>query len=347
MQKEQLATKESASQVLFIIAMLFVILAGIKAAGEIVVMILLAAFFAVIIYPIVALLQKAKVPRVIAISGIVLLIIFVFLAIITMLASSLNDFIRAYPEYAQLLNEKLKQLETLALKHDIHFSADEAMNLFDPSSFFSIATGFLSKLSGTMSRVLLITMLCVFMLFEIRLIPIKLNQILQFPEQSMPHFQRAVNAVSKYLFIKTVVSIITGMLIWAFLSYMEIRFAFLWGVLAFALNFIPSIGSILAAIFPVIQTLLLGDFYDAFIVALGYLVVNIIMGNIIDTRLMGKGLGLSTLMVFASLLFWGWLLGPIGMFLSVPLTIIIKIALENNHYGRKIAIMMGDGKSLT
>ncbi|SES78769.1 AI-2E family transporter [Thorsellia anophelis] len=336
----------SARQVLFIFASIVVLLAGIKTAGSIVILILLAAFFAVILHPVAAKLQQLKVPRGIAITFIVLVIISVFMAIMTMLASSLNDFIRAYPEYAQILMSKLNQLEVQAAKFDIHFSAEEVMKIFDPSSLFTFATGLLSHLSGAMSRILLVTMLCVFMLFEVRLIPIKLKKVLTEPDVSMKHFQRAVNAVSKYLLIKTFVSMVTGIIIWIFLTYMDVRFAFLWGVLAFALNFIPNVGSILAAIFPIIQALLLGGFYDAIIIAIGYLIVNIIMGNIIDTRLMGKGLGLSTLTVFMSLIFWGWLLGPVGMFLSVPLTIIIKIMLENNHHGKKIAILMGDGKSI-
>lgn len=335
-----------AREALFILAAIVILLAGIKTAGSIVILILLAAFFAVILHPIVAKLQQFKVPRGIAITTIVLVIISAFMTVITMLASSLNDFIRAYPEYAQILMTKLNQMEIQAAKFDIHFSAEEVMKIFDPSSLFTFATGLLSHLSGAMSRILLVTMLCVFMLFEVRLIPIKLGQVLSDPLKSMKHFQRAVDAVSKYLLIKTMVSIATGMIIWAFLTYMEVRFAFLWGVLAFALNFIPNIGSILAAVFPVIQALLLGGIYDAIIIAVGYLVVNIIMGNIIDTRLMGRGLGVSTLTVFVSLIFWGWLLGPVGMFLSVPLTIIIKIMLENNLHGKKIAILMGDGKSL-
>lgn len=331
-------------QVLYILASIVILLAGVRAAGGIVILILLAAFFAVVLYPIVSKLQKIKIPRGIAIASIVLVIISIFFAVITMLASSLNDFVRTYPEYAQILTQKLYAIELQAREMDINFSAEEIMKIFDPSSLFTFATGLLSHLSGAMSRILLVTMLCVFMLFEVRLLPIKLGKILSNPEESMKHFKRGVDAVSKYLLIKTFVSLLTGLIVGLFLTYMNVRFAFLWGALAFALNFIPNVGSILAAVFPVIQTLLLGGIYDAIIIACGYLVINIIMGNIIDTRLMGKGLGLSTLTVFMSLIFWGWLLGPVGMFLSVPLTIIIKIALENNHHGKKIAIMLGDGQ---
>lgn len=331
-------------KVIIVMAATFVVLAGIRAAGPIVVLILLAAFFAIVLYPLVAMLQKIKVPRVVAIVSIILLIISLFLALITTLASSLNDFVRSYPDYSQLLMVKLKEIEILAAGFNIEFSAEEVMKLFDPGALFGVATSMLGHLSGAMSRILLVTMLCVFMLFEVRLIPIKLNKILVNADLSMPYFHRGLKAVSRYLVIKTGVSIVTGLIIWIFLSFMGVRFAFMWGVCAFALNFIPNIGSILAAIIPIIQTLLLAGISDAFIIAFGYLLVNIIMGNIVDTRLMGKGLGLSTLAVFVSLIFWGWLLGPVGLFLSVPLTIIIKIALENHEQGKKISILLGDGK---
>ncbi|NEY11678.1 AI-2E family transporter, partial [Yersinia pestis] len=82
----------------------------------------------------------------------------------------------------------------------------------------------------------------------------------------------------------------------------------------------------------------------AFAVTGGYILINLIGGNIIDPRMMGRGLGLSTLVVFLSLIFWGWLLGPVGMLLSVPLTIIAKIVLELTPAGYRFAVLLSDGK---
>ena len=113
------------------------------------------------------------------------------------------------------------------------------------------------------------------------------------------------------------------------------------GLLAFALNYIPNIGSVLAAIPPILQVLVFGGLYEALVVLAGYLIVNPVFGNILEPRIMGRGLGLSTLVVFLSLIFWGWLLGPVGM-LSVPLTIIVKIALEQTSGGQSIAFLLSD-----
>ena len=158
----------------------------------------------------------------------------------------------------------------------------------------------------------------------------------------MAAIQRAIDSVSHYLVLKTAISIITGLVAWAMLAALDVRFAFVWGLLAFALNYIPNIGSVLAAIPPIAQVLVFNGFYEALLVLAGYLLINLVFGNILEPRIMGRGLGLSTLVVFLSLIFWGWLLGPVGMLLSVPLTIIVKIALEQTAGGQSIAVLLSD-----
>ena len=123
---------------------------------------------------------------------------------------------------------------------------------------------------------------------------------------------------------------------------LDVRFRFMRGLLAFALKYIPIIGSVLAAIPPILRVLVFGGLYEALVVLAGYLIVNLVFGNILEPRIMGRGLGLSTLVVFLSLIFWGWLLGPVGMLLSVPLTIIVKIALEQTSGGQSIAFLLSD-----
>ena len=104
----------------------------------------------------------------------------------------------------------------------------------------------------------------------------------------------------------------------------------------------PNIGSAVGAIRATLQVLVFGGLDGALVVLAGYLIVNLVFGNILEPRIMGRGLGLSTLVVFLSLIFWGWLLGPVGMLLSVPLTIIVKIALEQTSGGQSIAFLLSD-----
>jgi predicted PurR-regulated permease PerM len=125
------------------------------------------------------------------------------------------------------------------------------------------------------------------------------------------------------------------------LLILNIDYALLWGLLAFLLNFIPNIGSIIAAIPAILLSLIQFGPGIAIITSVGYLVINFVFGNVLEPRMMGKGLGLSTLIVFLSLIFWGWILGPVGMLLSVPLTMVVKIALDSSDDTRWIATLLG------
>jgi len=146
--------------------------------------------------------------------------------------------------------------------------------------------------------------------------------------------------VTQYLVIKGLMSLITGALITIYLLMLDINFALLWGALAFFMNFVPYIGSIIAAVPVVILALLDAGPGTALAVGAGFLAANMIVGNVLEPRFTGQGLGLSTLVVFVSLVFWGWVFGPVGMFLSTPLTMLMKIALENDPRSRWISILL-------
>ena len=147
--------------------------------------------------------------------------------------------------------------------------------------------------------------------------------------------------VRRYLALKTLISLTTGVLVALWLRIIGVDYALLWGLLAFLLNYIPSIGSFIAAIPAVMLAFLQLGPGDGTLTLIGYLVINTAIGNFIEPRVMGEGMGLSTLVVFLSLIFWGWVLGPVGMLLSVPLTMILKIVLEANDDTRWMAVLLG------
>ena len=130
---------------------------------------------------------------------------------------------------------------------------------------------------------------------------------------------------------------LVGTMLWA----KGVNFYVLWGLVAFLFNFIPNVGSIVAAIPGVLMTLLQFGYTDATLIMTGYIAINVSIGNIIEPNVMGQGLGLSPLVVFLSLIFWGWLLGPVGMILSVPLTMFIKIMMESSRRWENVAILLG------
>jgi predicted PurR-regulated permease PerM len=148
-------------------------------------------------------------------------------------------------------------------------------------------------------------------------------------------------AVNRYMVIKTLASLATALCIWLWLRIFGIDFAALWGILAFLLNFIPFVGVILMTIPAVLMALVQTDLQTSLLVALGYVVINTVIGSFLEPKIMGRGLGISTLAVFLSLLFWGWVLGTVGVFLSVPLTIALIIALEASPQTRPFAILLG------
>lgn len=332
-------------RLLLILASVVIIFAGIKASSQLIAPILLASFLSIVLYPLVSIAAKYRIPSAVTITFIMLAIIISFFVISTTLVSSLNDFARSLINSRGLILEKLRSLRDYTEVFGFTFSIEELVQYLDPSALINVVTRFLSGFSGMMTSIFLLMMTIFFMLFEVNSLPGKLQQAMTDPTRGMESIRLALQKISHYVAIKTVISIITGIAVWIFLSIIGVRFAILWGLLAFLLNYIPNIGSIIAAIGPIVQALLFNGFSDSLIVMAGFVVINVVFGNILEPRVMGKGLGLSTLVVFLSLLTWGWLLGPIGMLLSIPLTIVIKIILEHSPEGKKIAIMLGDGKS--
>lgn len=329
-------------KIVIMLGMLVIILTGIRFAADIIVPFILAIFLAVVLNPLVQRMVKLRVPRVIAISILVLIIVMAMVLLLAYLGTSLNELARTLPQYRSSLVVPLKNLEPWLVRLGIGVSVDELVKYIDPNAAMTLVTNLLAQLSNAMSSIFLLLLTVVFMLLEVPQLPTKFQQIMTRPVEGMAAIQRAIDSVSHYLVLKTAISIVTGLVVWAMLAALEVRFAFVWGLLAFALNYIPNIGSVLAAIPPIAQVLVFGGLYDALVVLAGYLMINLVFGNILEPRIMGRGLGLSTLVVFLSLIFWGWLLGPVGMLLSVPLTIIVKIALEQTVAGQSIAILLSD-----
>ncbi len=322
--------------------MLVIIMAGIKLAADIIVPFILALFIAFILNPLIHRLEKIRIPRALAVSLVAAAIVTLTVLLFTYLGNSLNELARTLPQYRSSLVAPLQTLEPWLQRAGITVSVEELLRYVDPNAAMALITSLVAQLSNAMTSLFLLVLTVVFMLLEVPQLPLKLQQLMTRPTEGMGAIQRGLDSVSRYLVLKTAISLVTGIAVWAMLTVLDVRFAFIWGLLAFLLNYIPNIGSVIAAIPPVAQVLVLSVFYDALVVVAGYLVINLVFGNIIEPRMMGRGLGLSTLVVFLSLIFWGWLLGPVGMLLSVPLTIVVKIALEQTSGGKSMAILLSD-----
>ncbi len=331
----------NAAQALFIIAAFVVVVAGMSAAKAIIVPFLLAAFISVISSPPLFWLKERKVPTGVALLIVMFVILFFLLLIGALVASSVNDFSTKLPLYEARLEEQTDAFLNWLVRMHVDVDRLELDKVFNAAAVMQFVGMLLNQLVGMLTNGVLILLTVIFMLLEASTIPTKLNAIFRRPEASLKRIKYFIGTVNRYMAIQTVISLATGVCVAIFLTIMGVDYALLWGLVAFLLNYIPNIGSILAALPPVFLTIIQFGLGRAVGVAIGYLVINMALGNIISPRLMGRGLGLSTLVVFLSLIFWGWILGPVGMLLSVPLTMTVKIALESSEDTRWLAILLG------
>ncbi|OSL45928.1 hypothetical protein EATG_03691 [Escherichia coli H605] len=341
---ETLQPDKTGMHILLKLASLVVILAGIHAAADIIVQLLLALFFAIVLNPLVTWFIRRGVQRPIAITIVVVVMLIALTALVGVLAASFNEFISMLPKFNKELTRKLFKLQEMLPFLNLHMSPERMLQRMDSEKVVAFTTALMTGLSGAMASVLLLVMTVVFMLFEVRHVPYKMRFALNNPQIHIAGLHRALKGVSHYLALKTLLSLWTGVIVWLGLALMGVQFALMWAVLAFLLNYVPNIGAVISAVPPMIQVLLFNGVYECILVGALFLVVHMVIGNILEPRMMGHRLGMSTLVVFLSLLVWGWLLGPVGMLLSVPLTSVCKIWMETTKGGSKLAILLGPGR---
>lgn len=331
---------EGAVKFLLVTAALFVVLAGIKTAATLLVPFLLSVFIAIICNPLVVMAARYKIPKPVAVIFVIGIFVSIALSLAGLVGNSLNELSGLIPEYREQLQAQFVWLTKQLDNYNIIISPELLIEYFDPAAAMGLAAKMLSGLGGVMANLFLIIITVIFMLFEASSLSHKLHLALDDPQARLKQIDQFLASVNNYLAIKTLVSIATGVIVSIMLWAFGLDFFLLWGVLAFLLNYIPNIGSIIAAVPAMsLAVLQLGPAAAGFI-GLGYLTINTVMGNVVEPRYLGRGLGLSTLVVFISLIFWGWLLGTVGMLLSVPLTMVIKIALENSAEGHWFAVLL-------
>jgi AI-2 transport protein TqsA len=323
------------------IAAFIIIVAGLKAATQLLVPFLLAVFIAVLCAPMMIWLKKRRVPSIVSVLIVAVLFFIITATLGTVIGTSLSAFYQDLPEYEQKLQQQ--GADIIATLSGFGIVVDEAVlsNYIDPGAVMKMVAKVFSGLGGVLTNTFLILFSVIFILLEASDFPEKLKRALGSKTLALEHFQKFSDSVQRYLLIKTLVSMGTGMIVGTMLAWIGVDYAILWAVIAFLLNFIPNIGSIIAAVPPMLIALIQLGPMSSMLVAGLFVVTNVLFGNVIEPRYMGRSLGLSTLVVFVSLVFWGWIFGPVGMLLSIPLTMMVKIALENSQRNRWLAILLG------
>jgi len=328
-----------------VMASVVIVLAGIKSASEIIVPFLLSLFIAIILSPSYHYFKSRKIPDFFSLLLVISFFLIVLAFIVKLIGTSMNDFSANIDLYTGKLSLYNQHLFSYFNSLGLEFPADEFSALLDTKQLMTFGTSLIQSMGSLFTNGFVIVLTVVFMLLESRNFKEKVY-LADKSKETLDNVVKISSKIKHYMVIKTAISLFTGLIIWWGLLFIGTDYAFLWGVLAFMFNFIPNIGSIIAAVPAVLITLVQLGTLHAFFVTLLYFSVNIIIGSVLEPKIMGKGLGLSTLVVFLSLLFWGWLLGVVGMLLSIPLTIMAKIIFDANENTKWIAVFLGTSEEV-
>ncbi|RMH21821.1 MAG: AI-2E family transporter [Acidobacteria bacterium] len=359
-------------------ASVVVVVAGLRAAAQVLLPLLVAVFLSILSAPLLGALMRRRVPKWLAVILTVLANFAVLAAIVWLVSGSVNAFVRSWPRYQDAVEHKAvdvaaelaERLTALGIETpDFAWlnAEDELPPAGEPPAAGPPATepgvdrpqlsiapsvdllssalrGVVTTLRGVanvLSYTVVVLLSMIFILLEAPTLPAKLQRAFNWHDEELQRLLKIRREIQHYLGIKTAVSLATGVIITLWLTLLGVDYALLWGLIAFLLNYIPTLGSILASIPAVLLAWVDVGVGEALLVVVGYAVVNVVIGNLIEPQLMGRRFGLSTLVVFLSLVFWFWLWGPLGALLSVPLTMMIKIMLENTSDLRWVAQLLG------
>jgi AI-2 transport protein TqsA len=329
------------TQFLFVVAALVIIIWGFTMAQSVIVLFLVSAFLAVLGIPQVLWLQKKRVPSALA----ALLVIFEMIAILLMasvlVGASLSTFTVNLPAYQARLQGEIESLKVFLAAKGIPNVDKVLSDNIDPAALMRLTASLLSGLGSTLSNIFLILLIVTFVLLEAPNFPAKMKAAFGTRMLEARPFMKFMDDINHYVVVKTGVSVGTGILTGVWVAILGLDFPVLWGFLSFLLNYVPNLGVVIAAVPAVLMALIQYGWGSAALVGAGYLAVNIVVGTFLEPRIVGRGVGLSTLVVFLSLVLWGSIFGLVGMVLCVPITMTLKYALETNEQTRWFAVLLG------
>jgi AI-2 transport protein TqsA len=331
-------------------ACIVIVIAGLRSASTILVPFALALFVAVVSLPLLQFARSKGTPAPLAIL-LVVLIDAAALFILGWLVAQVSVEVRSeWPNYVT----RIQDLEQNALLwfEARNIEVEEVRSVWFPggsdtgAAVVGIATFLLRGATDVLTTAFLVLLFFIFLLAEAPSFSRKIRRIGGRQSHEFSRSAKIVKEIQHYLAIKTLISAITGVTIGVATWALGLDFALLWGLLAFLLNFIPNVGSIIASIPAIGIALLQNEPATAILVAAVYVGVNASLGNFLEPMLVGRQLGISTLVIVLSLVFWGWVWGPIGMFLAVPLTMALKIGLEYSEDFRWVAMLMASERKV-
>jgi len=324
------------------LAAIVVIVAGIRAASSLFVPFLLAGFIGLLCAPALFWLRDRGLPTPLALIVVLIGLLGIGAVFGGLLSTSINEFTRSLPSYQQRFGSVIAALTKTLADFGIDFGpATSETNPFNPKAALGMVGNLAGSLGSLLNNAFLLFLTVCFILLEASSFPHKVREAFGSSPKIEGRMDEIGDSIRRYLGIKTLTSMATGLLVYGAMMILDVKFAPLWGLTAFLLNFVPAVGSVIAAIPPTALALVDNSPETALAVALCYVAINIAIGNFLEPRVMGEGMGLSPLIVIVSLVFWGWVLGPVGMVLAVPLTVILRITLDSQPSTQWVAVLLG------
>lgn len=313
-----------------------VIVAGLRAAASVLIPVVIAGLLALVMLPVVTWLRDRGLPFGLAIVSALVVAVLVFAGSAGIVATAARRFVARVPEYRMAMSN-LSATVSAGLEAQ---GMPGVTHVVDPGILLDWMAFVAGSTATLLSRIFLVLLIAAFILLEAPEFRPKLQAAFDLSEEDLNRLDAGVQHVHQFLWLKTLVSAATGALAGLWTALLGIDFALLWGLTAFLLNYIPNFGSLIAAVPPVLLALLGHGPGHALLVAGGYAVLNIALGGVLEPRLIGRRLGLSPLALVISLVLWGWMWGPIGLLLAVPLTMAIRLLLEEFEHARWLAVLI-------
>jgi predicted PurR-regulated permease PerM len=338
-----IAKENPTLRILVTMASLVVIVAGISAAQAILVPFFFAVFVSVISYGIFFRLKRFGLSSFLASVVILVLLVIMIVSLIYMVQTAISQFGSTIGSLQEQFIAVQASVDKILADLGVPILSEIIGDNFDFESAMQFFLSLLSAMGSMLTYALLVLAMVMFILMEAAHFPEKLQEAFKEPGPINEFIQKINQSIEQYFFIKTVLNLLSGLFVGLWAMLFGVEFAILWGLLTFLLNFIPYFGAIIAAIPLVVFALLTAGLLPAVAMIIAFIVLSLVIGNFIEPRYLGRGMDLSILVIFISMLFWGWILGPLGMIFTVPLTVAIKIVLEIDERTHWIAVLLSAG----
>ena len=342
--------KDKAFSTLFTLVFMVVGIFFLKATASVFAPIVFAVMISFMLFPVMQKMEKHHIPRTLAVIIIMSVLAVVVYFIVVIAQNSFNLFINNYPRYLQQFQEIYYDFSNkLIEKFELQVQPDIFAGTNWPRLVQTYVISFSSSLTKMAGYTLLIFIFMFFLFLEYPYLNEKIKNAFSFREAKKFNIisTRILYLVGRYFFVKLIISFLTGLEVWGVLKLLGVDFALVWGGIAFALNFVPTVGSTVVVILISIQGVV--QFYpDVFMPTVVFLLnlgIQQLMGNLIEPRIQGSNLNLSPVLILISLAFWAWLWGPLGAILAVPITVMLRVMFSYFESTKFISILMSTGYS--